>query len=361
MNESLAAPVGTTEIIPPTHEITVPEGKTLEAMFAKPAEIDKLLDRLATAARAHKPDLTTDSGRKAIASVAYKVSRSKTALDDAGKKLTEEQRRAIDAVNAERSKIRERLDSLRDEVRKPLTDWEAAEKARVEALQERVRSTFLVPAVNATAAELRKRLEEVEAVELDDSWAEYIGDAERGKLQALVVLRPALAAAEKAEADAAELEKLRAQAAKHEAAEAKRKAQEKADRERLAAEERERERLAEIEEQKRVAAEQAAERERQRAAIESQRERDAAAQREAMLKAKADAAEAEARRKLEQERQAEADAKAKREANVRLVKAAREKIAKAITAHLGSVTREAAVEIADLIIVGRVPHVRFEP
>jgi colicin import membrane protein len=44
-------------------------------------------------------DVTTEKGRKAIASMAYKVARTKTAIDEAGKKLNEEARARINAVD----------------------------------------------------------------------------------------------------------------------------------------------------------------------------------------------------------------------------------------------------------------------
>jgi colicin import membrane protein len=59
------------------------------------------------------------------------VTRSKTAIDDAGKKLNEEARAKINAVDAQRRKIREELDALAEEVRKPLTEWEKAEDQRI--------------------------------------------------------------------------------------------------------------------------------------------------------------------------------------------------------------------------------------
>ena len=46
---------------------------------------------------AHVPDLTTEKGRKAIASLAYKVARTKTAIDEAGKALNEDARALINA------------------------------------------------------------------------------------------------------------------------------------------------------------------------------------------------------------------------------------------------------------------------
>ena len=67
-------------------ELTTIEAKTtdLVALFKSGADqIDPLLSRIEAEVRAHAPDTTTNKGREAIASLAYKVSRSKTALDGA--------------------------------------------------------------------------------------------------------------------------------------------------------------------------------------------------------------------------------------------------------------------------------------
>lgn len=84
---------------------------------------------------AFKPDLSTVASRKEISSLAYKVTRTKTAIDAAGKKLNEDARAQINAVDASRRKIRDELDALAEAVRKPLTEWEAAEEARIDRVK----------------------------------------------------------------------------------------------------------------------------------------------------------------------------------------------------------------------------------
>lgn len=77
-------------------------------------------------------DLTTDKGRKQIASNAHWVSRSKVTLDNFGKDLADKLNAQLKPINAERKLGREMLDELRDEIRKPLTEWEA-EQERIKA------------------------------------------------------------------------------------------------------------------------------------------------------------------------------------------------------------------------------------
>lgn len=88
------------------------------ATFTDDAEFEKLYSQVKEAVDRHVPDLSTKGGRDAIASVAYKVARTKTALVAQGKKLTEGWRDQTKKVNAACNTIEERLDKLRDEDRK---------------------------------------------------------------------------------------------------------------------------------------------------------------------------------------------------------------------------------------------------
>jgi colicin import membrane protein len=84
-----------------------------------------LLTEIEKKAKDFEPDITTDSGRKEIASMAHKVARSKTLIDDVGKDSVAEQKKKVDDCNKYRKQARDFLDNLKDEVRKPLTEWEA--------------------------------------------------------------------------------------------------------------------------------------------------------------------------------------------------------------------------------------------
>jgi colicin import membrane protein len=101
------------------------------AVFA-PGGVDTILNKIKAEVAAVDIDIATPAGRRECASLAYKVARSKTALDEMGKELGEDHYRAWKSITAERSKIVKELDALKDDVRRPLTDWENAEKARVE-------------------------------------------------------------------------------------------------------------------------------------------------------------------------------------------------------------------------------------
>ena len=90
--------------------------------------LNELLEKIRAEVATIVPDVSTVAGRKDVASTAYKVARSKTAIDDAGKELVAEWKAKSAEVDASRKKARDYLDKLRDEVRAPLDNWEAEQK-----------------------------------------------------------------------------------------------------------------------------------------------------------------------------------------------------------------------------------------
>ncbi|MFN7073813.1 hypothetical protein ACK4QV_19760, partial [Proteus mirabilis] len=64
---------------------------------------------------------------------AYKVAQTKTYIDKEGKAVVDKLKELPKKVDASRKIFRDELDALSTEIRKPLTEWEAQEKAREEA------------------------------------------------------------------------------------------------------------------------------------------------------------------------------------------------------------------------------------
>ena len=108
----------------------------IEDIFSK-GGIKPVLDAIDAEVSSQVPDLSTDKGRKAIASLARKVSSTKVALDAMGKKLADGYRAKLDPINAERKLAKDTLEALRDKIRQPLTDWEQ-EQERIEAERQAV-------------------------------------------------------------------------------------------------------------------------------------------------------------------------------------------------------------------------------
>ncbi len=306
------------------------------ALFTTTGAIDPLLERIRAEIDAFVPDISSDKGRKAVASMAYKVARAKTYLDDAGKKLADSQKEIPKKIDATRKRIRDTLDKWKDDVRAPLTAWEAAEDERVERIKASLAEfQAVIDDLSERPADLiRERLGEVEREAINQQfYAEYVGAAAELKDKAIAALRTALDRAEKREAEQAELARLRA-------AEAERKQKERDEQiAREAAEKAKRD------------AEAKAEAEREAAEDAVKREREAAERRELELKLQAEAAE---RRALEAESKAKREAEQKAEQE-RAAVACRE-ADKAHRAKINRATRDAFVragiaeDIAEAVI-----------
>ncbi|WP_312155326.1 hypothetical protein, partial [Pseudomonas sp.] len=249
-----------------TELAAVPPKETALQVFQAPNGLEPYLQKIRDEIDAFVPDISTRKGREAIASIAYKVARSKTALDNVGKELVADLKEIPKKIDAERKRMRDTLDAWQEEVRRPLNDWQAAEDARVDRHQARIQQMRDLVDVETLFAEgIRLKISNAEAVVIDEGFEEFEAEAHQVKAKTLESLRASLAKQEKHEAEQAELTRLR------------READERAEQDRI-----------------RLAQEAAVEAERQRVAREQQAERDATAKREQDLKDQAAAQEREA-------------------------------------------------------------------
>ncbi len=83
------------------------------------------------------PDLSTTKGRERIKSLAASVSRSKTAIEKPGRDYLKKLKEAVKPAEAEIKRFVDACDALRDETRRPLTEWEA-EQERIKLEAERI-------------------------------------------------------------------------------------------------------------------------------------------------------------------------------------------------------------------------------
>jgi len=187
------------------------------AVFTSATAIDPILARVKREIDAFVPDVSTASGRRAIASIAHKVAQSKTALEAVGKRLADEQKEVPKKIDATRRKIRDTLDAWKDEVRQPLTDWETIEDARTNAHVNKIAEIGDLAASarlpNVSANDLRKMLATVAAVVIGPACEEFEAEYAIAKETAVTALQPAIVAREQYEAEQAELVRLRKEAA----------------------------------------------------------------------------------------------------------------------------------------------------
>ncbi|AVZ14510.1 hypothetical protein DBP88_14190 [Enterobacter hormaechei] len=269
-------------------DLVVIEKQNAMAVFTTKEQLDPIIEAIEKEARSLVPDVSTRKGRDAIASMAHKVARSKTYIDNAGKDLVAELKALPKQIDESRRIVRERLEALKDEVRRPLTEWEAE--------QERIKAEEAMNALHAEALVMNEEidLQRAAQMEADHEMALLMNDKfDRDREEQRRLAEQAQREhEERIKREAAEQARRDAEA-KHKAeieAAARREAEEKA--------------RAELAERQRIEAEQRAAREKQETEARAEREKAAAVEAE-RLKAK----QAEEKRLAEEQRKAEEEAR----------------------------------------------------
>jgi hypothetical protein len=244
--------------------------------------LNQFLEAVKAEVTSEVPDLATAKGRARIASLANKVSKSKTAVEKPGRDYLKRLKEMPKVVETELREFVNSMDALRDATRQPLTDWEKAEDARVDAHNDGIRLIKDLAAFEEvpTAARVAQVIADLELVAIDDSWQEFLPEAAQAKDQALTKLRALLADRTKHEAELAEIAKFNAEKA-----------------------------IREQQERDAAIAKAAAEQAQRDAEAKAEAERNAAAAREKALKDQAEAQQRAAEQKL---RDAEAEAERQR-------------------------------------------------
>lgn len=196
-----------------TSLVPVSKINTIEK-FTDSEIVDQILEAHEIVLREYVPDTSTKKGRDEIKSFAFMFRKSKTAFDDAGKKLIETAQAQVKLVNSERKRARETFDRQAEEARKPLTDWEEERDRIEEEIKQRIKDIEnIVPLATETGSltseVMKEYLAELEAIKIDDSFGDHETLAHRTRDAAVVTLRDMIAKKVKAEEDAAELERLR--------------------------------------------------------------------------------------------------------------------------------------------------------
>ncbi|MCC3730043.1 hypothetical protein LLP99_17160 [Rouxiella badensis] len=343
-----------------TKEIAVSEEKTevalitlptvpaeLEAAFIDDKFIDDLIKSIRTKASSVVGDLDTVKGRKVYISMAADVRSTKVMIDAAGKDLVAEMKKRPAMVDASRRKVREALDDLAIEIRKPVTDWEA-EQDRIAAEKAAEEERQRIEAEQAAAAEaLKKQIEDghelalLMNIQFDRDAADAQAEAERQRIAHEEEIKRQ--AAEQARIDAEEnIKREREESAQREAA-LKLKAEQ--------------------EEQAKIEVQQTAEREKKEAAEKVERDKKEAQERaerekqEAIAEEQCKQQEAEQRRVAEEKRlKDEAD---KRAADVAHRKTIGTAVVNALTEHAG-LTREQAIETLKALMDNKIPHTSIQ-
>jgi hypothetical protein len=336
-----------------TLELIIPMPTSALEVF-QGGKIDPLISAIEREVRKHQPNVKTAKGRSEIASLAHKVARSKTYLDGLGKDLVADWKKKASVVDAERKRVRERLDCLKDEVRAPLTQWEEREKERIATIKLRIEQFACNDEDQELNSEqLEKKINTLKSEIIDESFEEFANEAAIAKDRALMRLEAKLKDQLQREEEQAELERLRKQEQDRLEKEAE-ESRKREEQERLEREKAERERA--VKEAKEKAEREAAEREARLKEENARLEREAK-EREQRMKEEAKRREEEAirreRERAEEKRRQEEAEKKRREENKRIRSITKKQAVSALID--AGLTAESADIAFEAIAAGNVP------
>jgi colicin import membrane protein len=367
-----------------TSALALLETYTAVQLFA-PGGLDPVVERIKAEVRAQAAelDISTDENRKAIKSLAYKVARSKTFIDEQRKALVADEKKRLAAIDAEGRRVWSELEELQVEVRGPLTEWENRDKVRIEVHERNlaeIQALAEVP-LGASTEDIERRLKIASAVDAG-RFEEFAKRAAGLQATAVAKLNADLILSREADAARIELERLRKEEQERAIREREQAAALKAKQEAETRAEAERKRVEQETARREAEARAAAEAERMRV----EREREAAEERARKAEQdriaaakKAEEDRVAAARKAEEEKQAAVEAERARVAAEKERERQETEARERNKAHRAKINREAksaleaaielpgnalssfqAEEIVKAIVNGRIPHVRIE-
>lgn len=183
------------------------ENKLTTILKLTPSEIfeeGQLLDLVSEIEKEVKSiviDHTSAKGRDDIKSLAYKVAQTKTFVDKTRKAYIDDKQEFIKKVNAHSKTAVERLQTLQDEVRKPVTDFENAEKERVANIKKSIDEVIRLRSINGLNSidEINFAISKAESFDATSGKDEFTHHAIKEKEETLNYLSGVLIAREEYE------------------------------------------------------------------------------------------------------------------------------------------------------------------
>lgn len=208
------------EVLPPPAELIVQVAENPSILYQGPKIFEAWFNKLKSDLMKEVPDTSSAKGRDAIRKLAADVGRTRKAVNDTRLELTEEHRRKVAEINKAGAGYVEKLEELQDEIRQPLTDWEAAEEVRRGKVQEtldRFKADGVVT-LDDTSETVAARLTALEETSLDpELFQELLPVAQQNWAATIETLTNAQVRLKREEDGRAELERFRQQEAERQA------------------------------------------------------------------------------------------------------------------------------------------------
>ncbi|WP_340619301.1 cell envelope biogenesis protein TolA [Xenorhabdus siamensis] len=241
-----------------TNELVVIDQATALDLFTTPDKVQQVIEHIKQKSNEERIGLSTDvsvaKNRKALTSLAYKVTQTKTYIDKVGKEVVDELKALPKKVDVARKLFRDELDALSDDIRRPVTEWEEAEISRIKAeeLAKQIALDYEDALQMNELYDLRKAEEERKRKEHEEELKRQAAEQARIETEqkAQREIEEARQAAERAEREKQEAIERALREAKEAQERAERGKQAAVEAERRKLEEEEKARLADIERQK---------------------------------------------------------------------------------------------------------------
>ena len=192
-------------------------------LFTPGATSDEKLMAIRTVylAEAAKLDISTPAKRAKLKSLAFELTKLRTSVEGRAKAHTIDTKRKLALIDSEKRRLCDIIEGIKDDVRRPLTDWENEEKERVRKLEAVLTGIHAMqPHLYPDTLSLKAALLELDAIN-PDAMQEFKQPIAAAKEHALAVLTDAMAQRLQAEAQAAELAELRRKQAERDEADRK--------------------------------------------------------------------------------------------------------------------------------------------
>jgi len=201
-----AEPIGPTELAIPIIE-SVPD-------YFKPGGTQEFIQSVAAYCGSQQLSVDSDEERDKIRSLAYKVTKTKTAMTKIVDDWAREQDAIKKSVKKEAAHLEGELSKIATTTRKPLTDYENYDKERIAehetALGQIFNACLFVGAPSIES--IQQRMAQIRTLE-GRNWEEYRDRAAEGVAESIASLKAMLAKAELAEAERIEAEATKAELA----------------------------------------------------------------------------------------------------------------------------------------------------
>ena len=165
------------------NELQVIDQNVIVAAFQKENGTKSLYEQIANNARSIVFNMNDKKERDALKSYAYNLARTKTTVDNYGKELVSGIKAQAAVIDADRKYWRDNMDLLQEEIRKPHTDFENAEKARIKRLEDEV-AVIKMPANLCSewdAASIKDAIQTLESKVIDSSFEDFEQEAKLAK------------------------------------------------------------------------------------------------------------------------------------------------------------------------------------